>query len=213
MIELDRDGDVRILRMTEGENRFNRTTVDAIHDALDQIQATEGPVALVTVGEGKFFSNGLDLDWMGAEGAEDPSFLDDVHRLLRRTLMLDVITVAAINGHAFAAGAMFATAHDHRFMRQDRGYWCLPEVDLGLPLTPEMFAVLEAHLPRPALADAALTGNRYDAGTAAEMGLIDGTAPADQLLDDAIRLAARYAGKDRRVIAAHKQLLYGKAGG
>lgn len=210
MIELDRDGDVRILRMSEGENRFNRSTVDAIHDALDEVQATEGPVALVTVGEGKFFSNGLDLDWLGAEGTADPSFLDDVHRLLRRTLMIDVVTVAAINGHAFAAGAMFATAHDYRLMRHDRGYWCLPEVDLGLALTPEMFAVLQAHLPRTALADAALTGNRYDAGTAAEIGLINGTAPADQLLDNAVSLAARHASKDRHVIAVHKQLLYGQ---
>jgi Delta3-Delta2-enoyl-CoA isomerase len=209
MIELDRDGDVRILRLHDGENRFNRGAVDAIHDALDQVEATVGPVALVTVGDGKFFSNGLDLDWMGAEGADDPAFLDDVHRMLQRTLMIDVITVAAINGHAFAAGAMFATAHDHRLMRQDRGYWCLPEVDLGLPLTPEMFSVLDAHLPRTALADAALSGNRYDAVTAAAMGLITAAVPAEQLLEDAVALAARHAGKDRRVIAAHKQLLHG----
>jgi Delta3-Delta2-enoyl-CoA isomerase len=212
MIELDRDGDVRILRLRAGENRFNRGTVDAIHDALDEVEATTGPVALVTVGEGKFFSNGLDLDWMGTEGAADPSFLDDVHRLLLRTLMIDVITVAAINGHAFAGGAMFATAHDYRLMREDRGYWCLPEVDLGLPLTPEMFAVLDAHLPRAALADAALTGNRYGAVTAAEIGLINGTAAADQLLGDAVSLARRYVTKDRRVIAAHKELLHGRTG-
>jgi Delta3-Delta2-enoyl-CoA isomerase len=213
MIELDRDGDVRVLRLRDGENRFNRSTVDAINDALDEVEATQGPVALVTIGEGKFFSNGLDLDWMAAEGATDPSFLDDVHRLLQRALMIDVITVAAINGHAFAAGAMFATAHDHRLMRHDRGYWCLPEVDLGLPLTPEMFGVLEAHLPRTALAEAALTGTRYDAVAAAELGLIDGTAPADQLLDDAVTLAARHATKDRHVIAVHKQLLYGQGRG
>lgn len=212
MIELDRDGDVRILRLRDGENRFNRSTVDAIHDALDEVEATTGPVALVTVGEGKFFSNGLDLEWMGTEGATDASFLDDVHRLLLRTLVLDVFTVAAINGHAFAGGAMFATAHDRRIMREDRGYWCLPEVDLGLPLTPEMFAVLDAHIPRAALADAALTGNRYDAVTAAEIGLIDGTATADQLLGEAVTLAGRYAAKDRHVIAVHKQLLYGRAG-
>ncbi len=65
------------------------------------------------------------------------------------------ITVAAVNGHAFAAGAMLATAHDHVVMREDRGYWCLPEVDLGLPLTAAMYAVVAAHLPAP---DAARRG-------------------------------------------------------
>ncbi len=48
--------DVRILRIRDGENRFNRAFVDAVHAALDEVAAVEGPVALVTVGEGKFFS-------------------------------------------------------------------------------------------------------------------------------------------------------------
>lgn len=81
--------------------------------------------------------------------------------MLVRVLMIDVFTVAAVNGHAFAGGAMLAAAHDHRIMREDRGYWCLPEADLGLPLTPTMYATLASHVPRPALADAALTGRRY----------------------------------------------------
>ena len=160
MIELETRGPVRILHLRAGENRFNRTTVDAIGAALDEVVATDGPVAVVTLGDGKFFSNGLDLDWMSADGADDGAFLDDVHRMLGRVLGLDVFTVAAINGHAFAGGAMLATAHDHRIMREDRGYWCLPEADLGLPLTPAMHAVLDAHLPRAVLADAALTGRR-----------------------------------------------------
>jgi enoyl-CoA hydratase/carnithine racemase len=47
-----------------------------------------------------------------------------------------VPTVAAVNGHAFAAGGMMMLAHDFRVMRSDRGYFCLNEVDLGLPLAP-----------------------------------------------------------------------------
>lgn len=143
MIELETHGSVRILRMDDGENRFNRHSVDALHGALDEVEAVEGPCALVTTGSGKFFSNGLDLDWLGAgDGTE--GFLGDVHRLFGRVLGLDVYTVAAVNGHAFAAGAMLASAHDQVIMREDRGYWCLPEVDLGLPLTPAMYATVAA---------------------------------------------------------------------
>ena len=101
MIELESHGPVRILRMDNGENRFNRSSIEALHAALDDVEAVAGPCALVTTGAGKYFSNGLDLEWLGAgEGTE--GFLESVHRLLGRVLGLDVYTVAAVNGHAFA---------------------------------------------------------------------------------------------------------------
>jgi enoyl-CoA hydratase/carnithine racemase len=209
MIELETAGDVRILRLREGENRFNRATVDSINGVLDEVEAVHGPVALVTVGDGKYFSNGLDLDWMLADGSADGHFLDDVHTMLGRVLRLDMVTVAAINGHAFAGGAMLAAAHDFTVMREDRGYWCLPEVDLGLPLTPAMYDVLTAHVPRPALAEAALTGRRFSGPEALERGIVTEVAPAEAVLDRAVELAAAQTGKDRAVIAAHKRLLYG----
>ena len=211
MIELETRGDVRVLHLREGENRFNRTTVDAIDAALDEVAATQGPVALVTVGEGKFFSNGLDLEWMGGAGGDDPHFLDDVHRMLHRVLRLDLVTVAAVNGHAFAGGAMLASVHDFAVMREDRGYWCIPEVDLGLPLTPEMFAALDAHVPRPVLAEAALTGRRFDGPAALAGGIVTELATEDAVLDRAVERAAALADKDRTVIAEHKRLLYGDA--
>lgn len=209
MIELETQGDVRILHLREGENRFNRRSVDAVHGFLDEVEAVDGPVALVTVGEGKFFSNGLDLDWMGADGAGDPGFLDDVHRMLSRVLRLDLVTVAAVNGHAFAGGAMLAVAHDYKVMRIDRGFWCIPEVDLGLPLTPQMYDVLQAHVPRHTLADAALSGRRYGGQDALDAGIVDEVASEDRVLARAVELAAALAGKNRDIIRAHKALLYG----
>ena len=84
----------------------------------------------------------------GCWPARGPSgFIEEVHRLLGRVLGFPAYTVAAVNGHAFAGGAMLACAHDQIIMRADRGYWCLPEVDLGLPLTPAMYATVAAHVP------------------------------------------------------------------
>jgi enoyl-CoA hydratase/carnithine racemase len=208
-VELEEVGDVRVLHLRTGENRFNRTSVDAIRTALDEVAAIDGPAALVTVGEGKYFSNGLDLEWLMADGSSDGTFLDDVHAMLHRVLRLDVFTVAAINGHAFAGGAMLAAAHDVSVMREDRGFWCLPEVDLGLPLTQDMYDVLAAHIPKPALARAALTGARFNGPEALALGIVTELASEDAVLDRAIELAAAQAGKDRKVIAEHKRLLHG----
>src|SRR4051812_45910123 len=117
MIELRRDGDVRILRFDDGENRFTPGFLDEFAAMLDELSAVEGPCALVTTGTGKFYSNGLDLDWLGRNTDEWGPYLDRVHGLFARLLTLPMPTVAALNGHTFAAGAMLAVGHDHRVMR------------------------------------------------------------------------------------------------
>jgi Delta3-Delta2-enoyl-CoA isomerase len=206
-VHLERDGDVWVLRMDAGENRFDGATVPALHRALDQVEGTVGPAALVTTGSGKFFSNGLDLDWlMAGEGTE--GFLDEVYRLFGRVLGLDMITVAAVNGHAFAGGAMLAAAHDLTVMREDRGYWCVPEVDLGLPLTPPMLAVLATRLPPATLSEASLTGRRYGGPDAVAAGIARRAVPEGQVVSAAVALAGPQAAKDRSVIAAHKRMLH-----
>jgi enoyl-CoA hydratase/carnithine racemase len=208
MIEVESVGDVRVVRMGNGENRFNRHSVDALHRHLDDLDRRPGPLAVVITGEGKFFSNGLDLDWMAQAGADAGLMVADVQRLLGRLLRFPAVTVAAVNGHAFAAGAMFASAHDFVVMREDRGYWCLPEVDLGLPLTPAMYAVLAAKLPHATLHDAVLTGRRYNAVDAVTAGIAHHAVPEDLVLARAVDLAATLADKNRAVVAEHKRLMY-----
>jgi Delta3-Delta2-enoyl-CoA isomerase len=210
-MELERRGDVAVVHLRDGENRFNRDSLARWHSLLDELEADEGPLAVVTTGEGKFYSNGLDLDWMGAHSDEAGAVLDAVHRLLGRVLGFPAIMIAAVNGHAFAGGAMLATAHDFLVMRDDRGYWCLPEVDLGLPLTPAMHAVITAKLPRVTAHEAMMTGRRYSGPQALAGGIVHRTAAEAEVLDQAVAWAGEYAGKDRGVLAAHKRLSYAAA--
>jgi enoyl-CoA hydratase/carnithine racemase len=210
-IEIERAGDVWILRMRSGENRFTAESVAALDEALDEADSGQGPSALVTTGDGKFYSNGLDLDWLAGAGRAAGGFLDSVHRLLGRVMAFPAVTVAAVNGHAFAAGAMLAVAHDFVIMREDRGYWCLPEADLGLPLTPQMFAVIAAKLPCRTAQEAIVTGRRYGAREAQAAGIVHRTASEPDVLAAAVGTARELAGKDRRALAEHKRLLYGEA--
>jgi enoyl-CoA hydratase/carnithine racemase len=210
MVELSRQGDVWILRMDDGENRFNRSSITELHAALDEVEAVEGDRALVTTGAGRFYSNGLDLDWLLAGDGTD-GFIEEVHRLFGRMLGFPAFTVAAVNGHAFAGGAMLVCAHDHVVMRTDRGYWCLPEVDLGLPLTPAMYATVAAHLSKSTVAEAALTGRRYGGEDAVAAGIANEAVAEAAVLERAVEVAAAMAAKDRTVLRAHKELLYGEA--
>jgi Delta3-Delta2-enoyl-CoA isomerase len=211
MIELDRDGDVFILRMSEGENRFNQEWLDAVNTALDRVETSSGPGALVTSGAGKFYTNGLDLDWLATVPGQADAFLAALGELYARMLALPVLTVAAVNGHAFGAGAVLAVTHDFVIMREDRGYWCLPEADLGLPLSLGMFGVIEAKLPHRTAQEAILTARRYGGRDAALAGIAHHAVAEDEVLPRAVDLAASLAAKNRKTTAHHKQLLYAQA--
>ncbi|MDX6701443.1 MAG: Delta3-Delta2-enoyl-CoA isomerase, partial [Baekduia sp.] len=167
MPSLDRDGDVFLLHLGDDENRFNPDWVGAVEAMLDEVAAAPAPRALVTTAGGKIWSNGLDLEWMGARPQEVGAFVPRVHALLAKMLSLPVPTVAAIGGHCFAAGAMLAVAHDFRVMRADRGFFCLPEVDIRIPFTPGMNALVAARLSKRTAHEAMTTGRRYG-GTDAE---------------------------------------------
>ena len=211
MIKLDRDGPVWVLRMQAGENRFNLEWLEAVNSALDAVEASDPACALVTTGEGKFYSNGMDLEWLATMPDLAAEYLSSIYRVLGRMLGFPVITVAAVNGHAFGAGALLAAAHDFTVMREDRGYWCMPEADLGLPLTPEYLSVLTAKLPSRTVQEAVLTGRRYGGRDALASGIVHDVAAEDEVVTAAARLAAEMSGKDRRTVAEHKRLLYGDA--
>lgn len=211
MIELDQDGSVFVLRMRGGENRFNLEWLEAVDAVLDQVEASAGPCALVTTGEAKFYSNGMDLDWLATEPHRAADYLRAIYRVLGRVLSFPAITVAAVNGHAFGAGALLAVAHDFAVMREDRGYWCMPEADLGLPLTPEYVSLLTARLPGRTTHEALVTGRRYGGPDALTAGIVQQVAAEDQVVPLAVKIAADLAGKDRRTLAEHKRLLYGEA--
>ncbi|GAA4094504.1 enoyl-CoA hydratase-related protein [Actinomadura miaoliensis] len=209
MIDLSRDGQVHVLRFDAGENRFGPRFLDGMDQVLASLEKHDGPgAALVTVGTGKFYSNGLDLDWLGANPDRLEEYLGRVHEMYARLLELPMPTVAAVNGHAFAAGAMLTLCHDLTVMRTDRGYFCLPEVDLGMTFSPGMRAVIQARLSPGTAHEAMLTGRRYTAEQAERAGIVHRTAAEADVLPAAVELAASLAGKNGAVVRGIRTGMY-----
>jgi enoyl-CoA hydratase/carnithine racemase len=206
---LDRDGDVFILNLGDDENRFNPPFVDAVIAALDEVEAASGPKALVTTASGKFWSNGLDLAWISENQEHAQGFINSVHELFARTLLLAAPSVAAIQGHCFAAGAMLATAHDQKVMRKDRGYWCTPEVDIFIPFTPGMAALLQARLSKATAHEAMTTGRRYGGEDAFAADLVNAAVDEKKVLEWAVARASALAVKDATTMGRIKQRMYG----
>ena len=211
MAALERDGDVWVLDLGDTENRFNADSVGELGALLDEVQAAEGSKALVVRATGKYWTNGLDLDWMMADPERAGPLVSSVEALFARVLVLPMPTVAAITGHCYAAGAMLSVAHDIKVMRVDRGYWCLPEVDIGLPFTAGMNALLVAKLPKRTAHEAMTTGRRYTAPEAAAARIVDATAEQDAVVTTAIERAGALARTAGDVLGQIKTRLYADA--
>src|ERR1700744_3083622 len=183
------DQQLFVLDLGDGHNRFNGDFVSSFEGCLDEVEAA-APCALVTTATGKVFSNGLDLEWMATQGDAAVDFVARVQEMLARVLEIGVPTVAAMQGHTYAAGAMLALAHDQRVMRSDRGWFCLPEVDLGIPFTPGMTELLASRLASGAVHEAIVLGRRYDGAEASHEGIVDEAVSESEVLSRACERAA-----------------------
>lgn len=208
---LSRDDDVFVLNLGDGENRFHPDWVSAVDAALEEVANAVGPRALVTEASGKFYSNGLDLDWLTSHPDRHEDYLVTVHAIFARMLSMPVVTVTAIQGHAFAAGAMFTLAHDFRVMRSDRGFWCLPEVDIGMPFTSGMAALIQARLTPQAAHEAMLTGRRYGGDVAGDVGIVDRAVGEPEVTPTTRDIAAAHASRAGGTLGAIKERMYASA--
>lgn len=208
-VSLERHGEVFVLTMDAGENRMNRPWLDAMNAAFDEVDRAEAPKALVTTGSDRFYSNGLDLEPLLAAGPEFmAAFVADAETLFARVIATPYITVAACNGHTFAAGAMLSLCHDFRVMRSDRGYFCLPEVDLGIPFTPGMDALIKRRLPPVVAHEVMVTGTRYGGEVAAARGIVHHAVAEAAVVPHAIEIAAGLARKAGPTMRTIKVRLY-----
>jgi len=203
------DNSVAIITMNSDENRFNPTFLKGFLKVLDQVER-ENSVRTVVVRSAheKIFSNGIDLEWLVPVIQKNDlktakKFFYQLNELFKRLVTYPMITIAAINGHAFAGGAIMACAFDFRFMRSDRGFFCFPEVDLGIPFLPGMNALLKKAIPMYKVEEMQYTGSRLTAYDCHEHHIILKTCPLNELMDDVLEFA-HGLNKERKIIREMK---------
>lgn len=92
-------------------------------------------------------------------------------------------TVALVNGHAFAGGIMLAMYHDYRVFNPSRGFLCLNELDLGVPLKPAMSSIFRQKITSPHVyRSLVLEAKRFAGKDALEAGLVDALGGLDEVL-------------------------------
>lgn len=220
MCTLEKRGDIFFLTITgDDEHRLNPSLIESLRSALCEAreQSTRGS-ALVTTARGKFFSNGFDLAW--AQTAGSPSAAHDrlLHMVdLFKPVVADLIslpmpTIAAVTGHAAAAGMMLMMSHDYVLMRSDRGVLYMSELDIGMTF-PDYFTALVRSKVGSAAArrDVLLKAAKVRAAEAVEMGIVDSAYDsAEAAVEAAVRLGEELGKRkwDGEVYSEIRKSLY-----
>ncbi|KAK9068179.1 hypothetical protein SSX86_012290 [Deinandra increscens subsp. villosa] len=224
MCTLEKRGNIFFLTLTgdgADEHRLNPTLIASIRTALSEVksQSTRG-TALITVAEGKFFSNGFDLAWAKTSSGGSPSEAVNLltHMVeLFKDVVADLIslpmpTIAAVTGHAAAAGFMLAMSHDYVLMRRDRGVLYMSEVDIGMTLPDYFTALVRSKVASPDVRrDVLLRGVRVKAEEAVAKGLIDSAHDSgEKAVEAAVRMGEEMAKRkwDGEVYAEIRKALY-----
>ncbi|XP_035679295.1 enoyl-CoA delta isomerase 3-like [Branchiostoma floridae] len=209
-------GKVAVITTDCGENRFNLDFINKFNKALDEVESNPDVQALITTGVGKFFSNGLDVNWMGqvAMNKQMPQlmkFFQEIHVLNKRMITFPVPTIAAINGHCVAQGGFWALHHDYRLMRTKRSWFSLPEVHLNLPIGEHNIKLVRMKVNGDAARDSMVFGKWYSPEESLQAGFVDQLAEPEELLDSAIKFAHQCLGTrgfDRGALKAMKENVY-----
>ena len=211
MIDYAKEGDLHLVTMNDGPNTICPDWQQRMLEILDIVEADCGQgTALVLSGVDKFFCNGLNLEKLMTLAPDEMElFGKRMAEIHKRFLVLSCPTVAAMNGHAFAGGAFMALSCDYRIMREDRGWFCVSEVDVGVPIPPAMMGILQGKLPANTARDALLTGKRYTADEAIAAGIADGKAPIGELTEQAKTLAGQLGTKEPGIFKTLKQTWFG----
>lgn len=204
------ENDVAVVSLNSGENRFNNDFLGAFLSVMDAVEnETSARTLIVTSSHEKIFSNGIDLDWLSGfissgQIEEVKKFLYKQNEMFKRLITSPLITIAAISGHAFAGGAILACAFDFRLMRSDRGFFCFPEVDLGIPFLPGMLELLKSAIPLYKMDEMQYSGCRLTAQECEEHHIITRACHRDELMNEAMALAQRF-NKERKTVGEMKR--------
>ena len=218
MITLEKKNHVYLLKMNAGENRWNTSFVREFSNALNEVELDDGPGALVTSSEDeKFFSNGLDLDWVKnpekyPQSGDREVFGEEFMYLMGRMITLPIPTICAINGHAFGAGFMLSLSHDVRVMREDRGFICANEIQLGMKIPRPELALFRHKIPANSFFETVQLSKRWTGPDALNAGIVQAMGNIDELQEMALQRAEELAplATDRKNFGAHKEMLYGE---
>lgn len=208
----DHDGGVRLLRIERPPaNAINTEFLQALHEAATTAETDDAVRAVILTGTGRFFSAGLDIKEMQQKGAGELAKLgggkDGIYRLWRLTKP----TIAMVDGHALAGGAILMLACDFRIASLGAFKIGVTETALGLPLPNGAFQIARHAIPPRHARAVLLAADAFDPEGARDVGLVDEVVPQESLEARCFALARKLGAYPSAAYGFQKYLLQADA--
>jgi methylglutaconyl-CoA hydratase len=199
------------LNRPDVRNAFNEHVIAELSDWAEAMRALPPGVvrAIVLAGAGKTFCAGADITWMSStiqySEAENVRDAEAMSRMFAALNTLPMPVIGRIQGAALGGGAGLAAICDI-VVAEDAAIFGFTEVKLGiLPAVISPFAL--AKIGRSAARELFLTGARFSAARAREIGLVHAVVPAGALDTTVAAYVSEILGAGPEAVASAKALI------
>ena len=197
------------LNQPEKRNPLSATTLHELRLAMDAARADDKVRAIILTGAGdKAFCAGADLSGFRGDQTEVERHMGrvDFVELFLTMERLGKPLIACVNGHALAGGFGLALACD-LIIAADTATFGTPEINVGLwPMM--IMAIIQRNLPHKRATQLYMTGERINAQTALDWGLVNGVVPPAEVRHAAREMALTLARKSPLVMRLGRDAMY-----
>jgi enoyl-CoA hydratase len=197
---------VAVVRFDDGKvNALSHAAIEALEEAIDKAEAEAQAICLV--GRPGRFSAGFDLSVMNAGLESAAGLVVAGGQLMLRLYLHPQPVVAAVTGHALAAGVLLAASCDVRVGADVPAKLGLNETAIGMSLPVFAVELARNRLNPVEVLRATVNAEIYDPKGAVAAGWLDRVVAADDCEAEAIAEARRLAGYSAVAYAQTKQRL------
>lgn len=192
------------LNRPDALNALNSTLVDELAHALDTFEADPAVGAMVITGSNKAFAAGADIKEMQSKSFIDVYMEDFITRNWERVTTCRKPVIAAVAGYALGGGCELAMMCDF-ILAGDNAKFGQPEINLGVMPGAGGTQRLTRFVGKSKAMEMVLTARMMDAEEAERSGLVSRVVPADELVDEAVKVAGRIAELSRPSVMMAKE--------
>ena len=192
-IIVEKKGKVGLVRLNRPDalNALNNTLIAELGQALDEFEADVQVGCIVITGSEKAFAAGADIKEMQAKTYME-AYKEDFIGTWDRVARCRKPVIAAVAGYALGGGCELALMCDF-ILAADTAQFGQPEITLGILPGAGGTQRLTRFVGKAKAMELCLTGRRMDAEEAERAGLASRVVPADELVDEALKVAEKIA--------------------